>query len=85
MRPEELIGKKFKRNLYGELIWTDKITNITVDLRIEDLKDTKLNYSTVKEDFEARENHANKYGFKPEIRVKGEKFWYDINEIKIFL
>ena len=63
MNPEYLIGKKFRRNVYGLSKWTQTIQEVNFI----------LSFITVKD----------KYFYKPKLMVKGNTYWYSIDEIVI--
>lgn len=69
---ENLIGKRFKRNKYGESIWEDTIRDVRYSLEVENIKALPL--------------HKPLKG-KVKVHITGNKTfcWYDLDEIVILL
>lgn len=63
MKPEDLVGRKFKRNVYGLSKWTQTIEEVN------------FIYSFVTENTE--------WFYQPKLMIKGNKYWYSIDEILI--
>lgn len=82
MKPEELIGWRFRWNKYGLTLWEDRIAEIGMSMKL--LLPPKID-SLSKGWFKAYKE-AGKLGYQvvPAVRGENTKNWYEIHEIVIY-
>lgn len=84
MKIEEIKGRKFRRNKYGNSLWEDTIKDVTYKLKL--VRPPENKHRDLLEHFRVTKALGKKYGYKLEVNVIGEKTFntYNINEIIIY-